>query len=201
VLKDEEVLQAHRELGYDDEKAQKLTDFVIGLNKSAVTEDDVELGKLSRSAILGFYEDGVITRASTAKLLQDIGHTIEAANLYLDAIDMQDQRAERKAEADLVIEQAEAGALTFDQAQDKLRQLGLETVEVEKAIAKLLRAMARKVKLPSLDDGVKLYVQGIITRADLEDLLSRLGYAPKWRQAYLTQAEETKRARSQSSRA
>jgi hypothetical protein len=163
---------------------------VLALNKSSVTEDDVELGKLSRGAILGFYEDGVIKRETAVKLLQDLGHTLEAANLYLDSIDMGEQRTERKAQADLIIEQAEAGIITFEEAQDKLRGLGLETVEVEKAIARLLRAAQRKVKLPTQADGQAFFVAGLIPRGDYEDLLSRLGYASKWRAAYVAIAEK-----------
>lgn len=198
LLTDAEVLQAHRDIGYEQDKAEKLTAFVLALNKTSVTEDDVELGKLSRGSVLGFYSDGVINRTSAVRLLGDLGHTLEAATLYVDAIDMEDQRAERKSSADLIIEQSEAGTLTFEEAQDKLRGLGLETVEVEKALTRLLRAAQRKVKLPSQADGEGFFVKGLIQRAEYEDLLSRLGYAPKWRTAYAAQAEEKKRARKQS---
>jgi hypothetical protein len=199
LLTDAEVLQAHRDLGYDEDKAQKLTAFVLHLNKTSVTEDDVELGRLSRTSILGFYQDGVIAQATAIRLLQDLGHTLEAASLYVSAIDMDDQRNERKSNADLIIEQAEAGTLTFEDAQDKLRGLGLETVEVEKAITRLLRAQQRKLKLPSQADGQSFYAAGLIQRGDYDDLLGRLGYAPKWRVAYIALAEKKKNAGAKSS--
>ena len=192
ILSDAEVLQAHKDIGYDQEKAERLTEFVLRLNRTSVTEDDVELGKLSRSAILGFYSDGVIKRETAINLLQDLGQTLEAATLYVDSIDMEDQRTERRSAADLIIEQAEAGSLTFEEAQDKLRGLGLETMEVEKALVRLLRAAQRKVKLPSQAEGEGFYTKGIIQRGEYEDLLYRLGFAPKWRTAFLASAEKKK---------
>jgi hypothetical protein len=199
LLTDAEVLQAHKDIGYDQDKAEKLTAFVLALNKTAVTEDDVELGKLSRGAILGFYEDGVISKTSAIKLLQDLGHTLEAATLYVESVEMTVERAARKVQANLIIEQAEAGILTFEEAQDKLRALGLETVEVERAIIRLLQAAARKVKLPSQADGESMYVKAVIPRGDYEELLSRLGYAPKWRTAFVNLAEKKKSAGTKSS--
>jgi hypothetical protein len=185
VLTDAEVLRAHKDLGYDDDKAAKLTEFVLRLNKRAPAEDDVELGKLSRASVLGFYADGLLPRERAHSLLVGLGHTPEAAALYLDNIDMEAERTERKAQSDLIIEQAQVGAITFGQAQDRLNALGLETLEVSRALAKLARAEQGKVKLPSKEDGEKFLRAGLINGATYQDLLLRLGYSPLWAGLYV----------------
>ncbi len=185
VLSDEEVTRAYLDLGYDDEKAQGLADFTKVLNEPKGVEDDEELGKLSRTAVLGFYEDGLLTRERAAQLLETAGHTPEAAILYLNASDADEERSERKTETALVIELAEAGSLGWDEAEDKLRGLGLETKEVERAITKLLRARQRKTRLPTKGDADAFYVAGLVQDGAYLDLLDRLGYSPKWTQMYL----------------
>lgn len=185
ILNEQMVLRAHLDMGYDQEKAAQLTEFVLRLNAHAPGEDDEELGKLSRSAILGFYEDGLLPRERAMQLLVTAGHTPEGANLYLSTIDLTIERRERQAQADTILDLFRAGELTFDDAIDRLNSLGLSTAEVERAVAKLQRALVQTRKLPSQQDGSKMFSEGIITQQDYMDLLHRLGYADKWVRAYV----------------
>jgi hypothetical protein len=188
VLTDDEVHRAHLDLGYEEEKAQHLTEFVLRLNKNAPGEDDAELGRLSRSSILAFYRDGLLPRARAAQLLVSLGLTDEASSIYLDSVDVDEERAERKAETDIIIAQAEAGAITFAEAQDRLNGLGLETLEVEKALTKLARSEKARVKLPSREDGERFLKLGLINGIGYRDLLLRLGYSPQWADVYVNAA-------------
>jgi hypothetical protein len=192
VLSEEDVRRAHRHLGYDERNAGLLTEFVLKLNKGKTAEDETELGKLTRASILGFYSDGLLTRQRAHELLVALNITPEAAELYLASEDLSSHRSERKAEAEHIVELAKVGSLTFQQANDRLNQLGLETLEVERALTKLIRAQEQKTKLPSQDDGEKFYVQGIVSKDDYQDLLERLGYNLKWVTAYVALAERKK---------
>ncbi len=188
VLTEAEVTRAYRDLGYDQDKALALTEFTVELNRPKSADDTTELGELSRTGILGFYSDGVLPRDKAQELLVDAGYTSEAAALYLDSEDAGEQRAERKTESALLIEQAEAGVITFEEAADKLRGLGLETKEVEKAITSLLRAEQRKTKIPSRADADSFFVAGLLQESEYLDLVSRNGYSQKWAQKYLALA-------------
>ncbi len=189
VLDEDEVHRGYLDLGYDEDKARGLTEFTKVLNEPKGIEDDAELGHLSRTAVLGFYEDGVLSRQRAAELLVTAGHTPEAAQLYLNASDADEERSDRKTETALIIELAEAGSLGWDEAEDKLRGLGLETREVERAVTKLLRARQRKTKLPSKGDADAFFVAHLLTKDEYEDLLGRIGYSPKWTRMYLQIAE------------
>lgn len=189
ILSESEVTRAYEDLGYDHDKALALTEFTVKLNAPKAAEDDAELGTLSRTSVLNFYGDGILTRERAHQLLVDMGHTPEAASLYLEQVDLEEQRKERKSEADLIIERAESGQITFDEAADKLRGLGLETREVEKALARLLRAEQARTKIPSRADADSFYSLGLIQDTQYLDIVSRNGYAPKWAQMYLTQAQ------------
>lgn len=189
ILNEEQVLRAYKDLGYNDEKAGQLTAFTLKLNKPKPSQDDEELGKLSRAAILGFYKDGLLTRDRAAQLLVIGGHTPEAADLYLETVDMETERTIRQQSIELIIDEFKAGSLTYEEAIDALNRLGLATLEVGKAVDQLVRASKAQNKLPSLSDGRAFYLADIINRDSFADLLKRLGYTPLWVAAYLSLAD------------
>jgi hypothetical protein len=190
VLSEEDVERAHRHMGYNPNDAALLTEFVVRLNKRNPGTEDEELGKLTRQSILGFYRDGLLPRQRAMQLLMESGQTPEAAALFLNAEDLDEERAERKAEAEHILELARAGTIDYAQASDRLNRLGLETTEVRKALAKLERATEKRVKIPSQDDGEKLYVGGFISQEDYAGLLDTLGYSDRWIRAYMAQANK-----------
>lgn len=193
VLTAEEVTRAHLDLGYDPEKAAKLTEFVLRLNQGTIDEGGEDLGKLSRSAILGFYRDGLLTEDRARSLLVSIGATPQVADLWIASVKLQEESDERRESVNLIIDQTVSGIITPDQAEQRIRALGLETVEIDRAMLRLARALERRVKLPTQDDAEKLYMNGIIQIADYKDVLERLGFAPKWVAAYARFAEQKQR--------
>lgn len=191
VMTEDEVLRAYQDIGYDAVKARKMTDFVLLLNEPAKADDEEELKTLSRSSVIGFYTDGLIDRARALQLLLELGYTDNAAHLYIDSADLEEERKDRKEEISLIISLAKAGIITFVQAEDRLRKVGLETREVAKAITDLVREQERVIKLPSRSEGERMYKIGVITEKEYKELLVVLGYAPKWEKAYLAMAKKT----------
>lgn len=184
VLTEEDVLRSYRDLGYDTDKARVMTDFVMLLNAPESADDEVALKDLSRSNVVGFYSDGLIPRIDALKLLSEMGYTDDAAMLYLDASDLDDQRKERKDSIGLIIALAESGVITFEDAESRLYSLGLETLEVDKAVVTLLRKQERKTKLPSRTEAEKMMKAGIISTQEYKDLLAIFGYSTKWAEAF-----------------
>jgi len=191
LLTEEEVFVAHKEIGYDADKARKLTAFTIALNKPAAADDEAELKELSRAQILSFFGDGLMNRERAMGLLDAMGYTPEAAGLMLSEVELSQERAERKAEIQLTLDLAKAGVLTIAQAEDRLNRLGLETIEVGRALSELIRESQRRTKLPTRAEAEQFFRQKLITEAAYRDILETLGYAEKWVKAYI---EEAKRA-------
>lgn len=185
VLDDDDVFIAHLELGYDTEKADKLTQFVLRLNRDKSADDDVELGKLSRTVILGFFSDGLITRDRAKELLQGLGFTPEASELFVETEELEEERRQRKIRTATIVELAGKGILTFEEATDRLNQLGLSTVEVEKAVAQILEEQERKLKLPTKAEAAELFRARIIGQSEFDAVLIAIGYPEKWRKAFI----------------
>lgn len=185
VLTVEEVNRAYHDIGYNDLNAQRLTDFTIALNAPSVVEDDTDLTTLTRTNILGFFKDGVLKRDVATSLLLGAGLSQAAADLFLDGIELELQRQERTDEITIIIDQANAGVLTFEEAQDRLDALGLETLEKELAVTKLRKQEARRTKLPSRADLDKMFRKNIIGKEEYIDNVQRLGFSELWANRYL----------------
>jgi len=190
VLTKDQVRDAYLDLGYDTNNAQRLADFTEKLNAPATADDPAEATKLTRTSILAFFADGVIERDRALSLLQSLGISADESELYLSSSEMDQQRAERKDQIALVIDQARAGILTFNEAQDRLNGLGLETREIDQAITQLVRIQAGNTKLPSRADLDRMVKAGLISDAEYRDTMARLGYATKWADRFLTLAKK-----------
>jgi len=189
LLTEEEVFTAHKEIGYDADKAAKLTAFTIALNKPKSADDEVELQNLSRSQILGFYADGLMKRDRASDLLTAMGFTPEASELILSEVDLDRERKERKAETQLTLDLAKAGVLTIAQAEDRLGRIGLETVEIGRALSALIREQERRTNLPTRAEAEQFFRLNIIKEAEYKEVLENLGYPDKWVKAYIAEAK------------
>jgi hypothetical protein len=185
ILDRDAVVRAHLDLGYDAIKAEQLTEFTLKLNAHTATDDDAELGKLTRSAILGFYADGLISRERAVALLVGAGISSDAAGLYVQATDLDVERARRKDATQLILDRYAAGVLDFQQAQGQLTALNLSTREIDAATVKLVEIRDKGTRLPTRAEAEAFLTAKIITPETFRDLLSRLGYAPVWAEAFM----------------
>jgi len=184
VLDENEVFDAYLDIGYDQDRARKLTDFTLKLNNEDETLASDLADDLTRSNILGFYSDGTITREAAQGLLLNAGYNLVSIGLFLTDVDFKNERADRKAEIAIVIEQAKIGNLSIDEARARLDSLGLETAEREKALIQLERVIQANVKRPSKADLDKFIANDIITRESYRENMGRLGYSDFWIDKY-----------------
>ena len=189
LMEHDELVDSHRKLGYSPDDSERLALFTEQLNKGKPGEVDEELGRLSRTNVVNFYQDGVIDRARSVELLVKIGYTSEAATLFIDTADFDAERITRAAEIEFILASAVAGILDFGQAQDKLGELKLSPVEFDRASAKLIREQQRRTKLPTVDQGTKMYQAKIISKEIFRELLQRLGYQVVWADAFVATAD------------
>ncbi len=180
VLTIGEVKRAYKDIGYNEANAQRLTDFTVELNAPKTVENDGDLTQLTRSNIIGLFKDGVFVKRQAQELLEGIGLSAASAALFIQSAEMEIQRQARKDEIKIVLDQADFGTITFEEAQDSLNALGLETAEITLALTELQKQQARRNKLPSKGDLDKMIKKGIIQQAEYLETLQRLGYSKKW---------------------
>ena len=192
VLDESQVLRAYLDIGYDQEKAQALTDFTIAYNDSTKKVEKTRERDLSKSDIIGMYNDGVIEASATRNYLLKLGYSEDEATVLIDREDIQEMRRERKADITNIIDQAKIKALTFEEAQDRLAALDLTRTETNKALADLARVSQTRTRTPSKSDLDEWLSLGLITSGDYAEELRTLGFADRYVDLYVeaTTAEQ-----------
>jgi len=185
VLTEDQVLLAYRDIGYDINKAQTLTDFTIALNADD-EEDDVEaLDGLTRSAIINAYKDGIITRTVAENFLIDGGTGVDATQIFLTMADIDLANAARKAEVSIILAEFKAGVLSQLSAGIRLNGLDLTDAELTTARLKLRKSDADNLKTPSKADLDKMFTFEIIDKDEYVEQLENMGYPSKWIRRYI----------------
>lgn len=185
LISDADLPARYESFGFAPPDAQLMAEFTLAYNARTGGEDTSELSGVTRSMAINFFKRGTLTRAQTVEVLQDQGLSEQAINILITDAEMQREMEERDQQTKLIIEQAKAGAITFENAQDQLGQLGLEPTELASALTTLEREKASRTKLPTRADGDRFLKAGIITESQYIDLLERLGYSSVWAQRYL----------------
>jgi hypothetical protein len=189
ILKDEDVNKEYLHAGYSPDHAAALTQLTIVLNQKAQKPADPQLGHMTRGTVLKFLTDGIIDEDKAVALLVTLGETTDAATLYVADTVLNKEHAERRAAADYILAQAEAGELAFEQVETSLLSLGLGASEVQTYLTKLTRKLTIPTKRPSREDADKFIKAGIIDDETYLELVRGAGYAMKWAQAFLILAK------------
>lgn len=185
LLDEQQLQRRYEDLGFNAADAGMMVAFTLAYNEDEPPLEVGELEGLTRSTALGMYEDGIITREQAVEVLLALGFGEDGTELFLVQREMEIERANRQAEIGLVVDQARAGAITFEDAQDRLGEMGLEPAELAKAVSRLLREQERQTSIPPRGDLDKMLGANLIDEAAYIDALQRRGFTRFWAQNYL----------------
>jgi len=86
VLTEEEVKESYKAIGYDDDKAEKMTQFTILYQTGNDTNKLDEYKELTRSVVIQAFQKGIIDQSEATTRLMDIGYFREDIELLLDLV-------------------------------------------------------------------------------------------------------------------
>ncbi|KKL77546.1 hypothetical protein LCGC14_2033850, partial [marine sediment metagenome] len=182
VLNREETKSAYLDRGFDDEKAEQMTEFTIQFN----TESDRDLTK---SEILRALDRRVIDEDLAIIILDEIGLSFEAASVIVAthqakvAMDLTDELS------DIEIDRFIDGITNEDELMDSLVLLDLTSGQLEVLMAKARKRRRRAEKMPSKADILRWHIAGIVDRETADTLLDRIGIREEFRVIYLQESE------------
>ncbi len=178
VLSREEVKRNYLDLGYDEEKAENMTEFTVAY--STQTDRD-----LTRTQIEKAYEFGIIDEAGMIELLEKLGYDEEESLFILGlksyAI-MQDELDDKVA---TVKTRFRRGLITQPKALAELDKLEISSTFRDKTIAEILRVKQTEFQLPSKADVANFFVGGLIDENQFVSYMERLGFQPPEINLYL----------------
>lgn len=156
VIDEERLYKGYKELGYNDENARAITEWVI----KDIDEKDRDLTK---TEILRNYRIGKVTRERVKEMLKDIGYSEDEADWILTYEDYKIGIEELEEEATGIVKECENGNITIEEADRRLTELGLPMKVRERYINKAKRAIKASIKRPSTDDLKRWLKMGIIS--------------------------------------
>jgi len=156
VIDEERVFRGYKELGYNEEDAKAITEWVI----KDMDEKDRDLTK---TEILRNYRIGRVTRERVKEMLIEIGYSEDEAEWILTYEDYKIGMEELEEEAMSIVKECEAGNISISDADKKLTDLGLPIKVRERYLNKAKRAIKQTIKRPSTDDLKRWLKMGIIS--------------------------------------
>jgi len=178
----EEVLRAYMDIGYDENKALKLTEFTL-------REYGEETREASKGDVLVAYELGRLEYDEAVELLGKIDYPKWIAEAYLARIDL--KRANRLAN-DLIKSVKTLyinGQITRTDVVSKLSTIPLPSVEIDRYTEEWDISRKAKTKRPTRTDLRKMFLTNILDEDDYRLELKGHGLSPKYIDWYVDQSK------------
>jgi len=177
-----EVHTAYMDIGYDEDKALKLTEFTL-------REYGEETRDASKGDVLIAYELGRLTSAEALGLLESIEYPRWIAEAYLARVDL--KRANKLA-SDLIKSVKTlytGGQISRTDLVTKLSTIPLPANEIDRYIEEWDITRKAKTRRPSRTDLRKMFLANILDEDDFRKELSGHGLSPTYVTWYIDQAK------------
>lgn len=185
ALSTDQVTKAYKDLGYDEENAQLLTDFTVLLTESSGKNIADELTGLTKSNILSFFRRGMLDSDSASTMLESMGVGSAAASALIENEQIKLDLKKRDQIVDDIIRDTKTGEIDFTEAQRRFEGLGATDLEELEFNNKLERAVLSRDKLPSVDQIKAMLKSGYLSDDESIQTMERLGYSEFWARGIL----------------
>ena len=155
VIDEARVYKGYLELGYSEENAALITAWVV---KSTDTDDR----ELTKAEVLKSFRIDETSKDQVLKFLVEIGYTEEDAAFIISYEEYKIYQEDRKEEIETIIAELVGGKYTVEEVKTKLANMDVSIKQSNSLIAKAERIIRQRFQLPSKDDCVRWFKEGII---------------------------------------
>lgn len=185
ILDDSATHRAYRKVGFSPSDADKMLQFTIAFNTEPDQAQTNEVRDLTKSQILDFVENDLLSREEGIESLTDIGYSPFAAEGFVELELAKRDRSEQKQQIDLVRERVKAGLATLNDATTELDEIGVGANQKAIILRDLEIDQARKSSLPTKSELAEFVSAGLIDQAEYEAGLSARGIPDIWIPRYV----------------
>jgi hypothetical protein len=172
TLTEAEVKEAYLDLGYDDKKAQALTEFTI------VFEAEEETG-IVRSSVTSAYSDGMIDRATAETMLIAGGYDATTTSFYLDNVDFKKSLEITNIKLANIRKKFIEGLIDETSVNNEINTLNLPSERVTAMLELWLTERENQTALLTITQMETLLERGIVNSDDYKRVAFRRGYTPE----------------------
>lgn len=175
VLDREGVKRSYLDLGYDEEKAEAMTEFTIRYESP---EGNTGGRDLTRTMLEKGYELGMLSGENFLEALQSIDYDPQEAE-FIKALNDQERLQDHiDVEIELIEDQIIKGAVDPLIAKNKLADLGLSSEKIDLIVSRAVAKKEATIAMPSKADIKAWLKHGVIDEAQGRDLLAKLRFPP-----------------------
>ena len=178
ILTEDDVYDAYRDIGYNDERARNMTDFTIAYNAGAERD-------LTKSEILYGRKVGFFSYEEFNALLADIGYDQNEIEYYEARLQYDLWKALVKETVAYVKKMYVANQMTEAEVYQALGDLNLPSEQMNRYIRQWDIDKKRKTARPTKTDLVKFLGIDVITEDEFTTEMSGWGYGQKYIQWFI----------------
>ena len=185
VLTDEELLRSYKDIGYDDEHAQKMSEFTLAYNAQTTKQ-------LTQSQIMKGYVNKIITREDAHGLLSHLKLGDDYIEYILSMADFDEALDVQNDILTAIKTYYTSNLISKQEALDRLNQLNLTGERINSLLERWEPSRMKNVKIPSKTDLDKMLKAKIISEDQYRSEMERLGYGFLYTDWYLSLAKKGK---------
>jgi len=192
VLDEAQVKKAYLDLGYDEERAARLTEFTVkyyGRDEEDVEDEEEKIRDLTRADVCDGYRRGILSTAEAGELLGKLAYTEASVKFYLDREDIKRDQVLKDAYGANYRQLYVLGLKDADTVKDEMVKLGFLATEVDELLKGWYIERIRREARPSRTDLARFLKKEIITEETWRLAMAELGYADKYIDWYLEDAK------------
>lgn len=183
VISDEDLPRAYMDLGFDEEKAGKMTEFTIAYNSKRETG-------ITRANVIKAYKDELINLDELRSFLESFGYTEATIDFWLSMAEFEKAQDEyNEQEANLRL-QYSLGAISKQEYARQLGVMGVPATTIDRASRLLDNEDTKKLKMPTKTDLENWLELGLIDEEYYSTTMRSLGYRDREITLYLSEIAE-----------
>lgn len=169
VLNEEDVNRSYKDIGYDDERAAKMTEWTVA-------EYQQEGKELAKGDVLSAYKDGIITDADAFGYLSSLDYEEDEIFVLLSRIDLQKESQYEKELVENVRVSFVGGVIEENDVYSQLGSINPPAGFIEERLKLWRLQRDRAIKRPTLAQLRDFWVATVIDEPTLDEQMKRLGY-------------------------
>lgn len=178
VIKDDELLKAYTDQGYDQDHATHLAEFTKLYNSQ-------DQAKITKSQIIRAYRNSMISRDDAALMLQTIKTNVDEIEWLLINADFEENLQLQSLYIKAIYTRYTDNMLNDLEARTELTKLNLPGARIDALITTWKATVLAKAKMPSKSDLDKFLKADIINQDTYRGEMYKLGYSYQYIDWYL----------------
>jgi len=184
VLTDAEVIKSYKDLGYNEENAQRMLEFTRQYYGPEDEDPEDTDREWTKAEVLDGYRKGILTTDQAREALQTMAYPDAKIDFYLSREDYKASNSRRQAYIDTYHSLFINGIVSAAEVSNALQTLGVSGTEIDDNLALWYLQQVQAVQRPTKAELIRWLKAGIISESEWTVEMRQYGYSDKYLEWY-----------------